>query len=171
MALNCSNAGMKGRSIKRHNDVVAMFAKTLKRGKKRRLRITYDAGKTAREAQNRTTGSYTLDAELLALDGRFVEGRHGLWEFVSSHVPEAVDAERYEVGKMNPDIVMVENAVTKDSRGTIHIIEVGGYCWDPNWVGKQEAKEQAYAEVVAALLDSGYGRGISRCSRLVPSPG
>ena len=90
---------------------------------------------------------------------------------MSSHVPEAVDAERHEVGKMNPDIVMVKNAVTKDSRGTIHIIEVG-YCWDPNWVGnKMEEKEQAYAEVVAALLDSGYGRGISRCSRLVPSPG
>ena len=49
-----------------------------------------------------------MDAELLALDGRFVEGRHGLWEFVSSHVPEAVGAERYAVGKMNPDIVMVE---------------------------------------------------------------
>ena len=42
---------------------------------------------------------------------------------------------------MNPDIVMVENAVTKDSRGTIHILEVG-YGWDPNWVGKKEEKEQ-----------------------------
>ena len=65
---------------------------------------------------------------------------YGLWEFVSSPVPEAVDGERYGVGRMNPDIVMVENAVTKDSRGTIHIIEVG-YCWDPNWVGKKEEKE------------------------------
>ena len=34
MALNCSNAGMKGRSINRHNKVVEMFANTLKRGKK-----------------------------------------------------------------------------------------------------------------------------------------
>ena len=53
MALNCSNAGMKGRSINRHNKAVQMFANTLKRGRKRGLRITYDAGKTAREAQNR----------------------------------------------------------------------------------------------------------------------
>ena len=75
---------------------------------------------------------------------------------MSSHVPEAIAAERYEVGKMNPDIVMVEDAVTKDSRGTIHIIEVG-HCWDPNKVvGKTEEKEQAYAEVVAALEDSGW---------------
>ena len=77
MALIFSNAGMKGRSINRHNKVVEMFAKTLKRGKKAGLRITYDAGKTAREAQNKTTGSYTLETELLALYGRFVQGRHG----------------------------------------------------------------------------------------------
>ena len=99
---------------------------------------------------------HTLDAELLALDGRFVEGMHGPWDFVSIHVPDAMDAERYEVRKMNPDIVMVEYAVTKDSRGTIYIIEVGGYCWDPDWVGKKDEKEQAYAEVVAALEDQGW---------------
>ena len=27
-------------------------------------------------------GSYTIDAELFALDGRFVEGGEGLWSFV-----------------------------------------------------------------------------------------
>ena len=44
----CTNAGMKGRNINRHNKLVEMFAKTLKRGKKGGLRITYDAGRLGR---------------------------------------------------------------------------------------------------------------------------
>ena len=129
-----------------------MFAKTLKRGKKGGLRITTTREERLGRRKIEPGGDTALDAELLALDGRFVEGRHGLWEFVPGFVPEAIDAARYEVGKMNPDIVMVEEAVNKDSRGTIHIVEVV-YCWDPNWVGKKDEKEHAYTEVIAALRD------------------
>ena len=32
-----------------------------------------------------------------------------MWEFVPDFVPKAIDPERYEVGKINPDIVMVEH--------------------------------------------------------------
>ena len=80
-----------------------MFAKTLHRGKKGGLRITYDAGRIARREQGQAAGSYTLDAGLLMeLDARFVEDGDGLWSFVSGAVPRAIYAKRHELGKMNP---------------------------------------------------------------------
>ena len=59
------------------------------------------------------------------------------------------------VGRRNPDIVMIETDRATGAKGTIHIVEVG-YCWDPNWVTKQEEKEETYRELVEALLASGW---------------
>ena len=64
-----------------------------------------------------------------------------MWEFVSGPVPEAIGAERYAGREGEPRHSHgVDDAVTKDSRGIVHIIEVG-YCWDPIWVGKKEETE------------------------------
>ena len=71
---------------------------------------------------------------------------------------ERMLAEANEVGRMNPDIViMLEDKVDSKARtrGTIHIVEAG-YCWDPNWTAKQKEKEEAYEEVVANLKVSGW---------------
>ena len=52
---------------------------------------------------------------------------------------------------MNSTVVMVDDAVTKDSRGTIHIIEVG-YCGtQTGWVRMKDEKEQAYTAVLARV--------------------
>ena len=64
----------------------------------------------------------------------FAENAEGLDHFVSGRTPGAMDAERMlaegnEVGRMNPDIVMIEDKVDikARTRGNIHIVEVG-YC-------------------------------------------
>ena len=165
MALKCTNPVMKGKSIARHDKVVAMFAKMLKRGKKGGLHITYDAGRKAREEQGRPTGSYTLDASLLDIDAAFAEDAAGLYHFVPKRKPGTMDDELLSmlagdnlVGRMNPDIVMIERNTSGKkirTKGTIHIIEVG-YCWDPSWIAKQQEKEEAYAEVIDNLRESGW---------------
>ena len=119
------------------------------------------AGKLGRNRGD-PQAAYTLDASLLELDVVFAENAEGLGHFVSNRIPGAMDAERLlaeanEVGRMNPDIVMIENNIDNKARtrGTIHIVEVG-YCWDPNWTAKQKEKEEAYEEVVENLKASGW---------------
>jgi hypothetical protein len=115
MALKCTHPVMKGKVIERHNKVVSMFAKMLKKGSKGALHITYDAGRKAREEQGRPTGSYTLDASLLELDGFFRQDAEGLYHFVTKRNRGTTDdelismmAEDNLLGRMNPDIVMIE---------------------------------------------------------------
>ena len=103
-----------------------------------------------------------MDASLLEIDAAFAKDEIGLHHFVTKRKPgvndsESLPAEDNEAGRMNPDIVMIEHNTSRKTptRGTIHIIEVG-YCWDPNWIAKQQEKEEAYAEVIDNLKESGW---------------
>jgi hypothetical protein len=86
------------------------------------------------------------------LDSRFAnEGAVGCGRSPQGReTPEVSDPDRYAMGRMNPDIVMVEERSAGDCRGTIHGIEVG-YCWDHHWATKQDEKANAHKEVVKAL--------------------